>query len=117
MRAIKGVLRFTAVVEVAAGVALLVVPSLVARLLFGEGLAGIAISVARVAGIALVALGIACWPGPPRLGMLTYNTGVALYLGYLGFTGLTGVLLWPVVALHAVLSILLAWPWLANKAR
>jgi hypothetical protein len=96
--------------------ALLLVPSNVGRLLLGEELAGVAISVARVAGIALIALGIACWPGPPRLGMLTYSAGATLYLAWLGFAGLTGVLLWPAVAVHAVLSILLARPWPSNKA-
>ena len=53
----KRVLIFAAVGEAATGVALLIVPSLVGRLLFGEELTGIAIPVARVAGIALIALG------------------------------------------------------------
>ena len=111
----KKVLIFAAVGEAATGLALLIVPSLVGRLLLGEELTGVAIPVARVAGIALIALGIACWPGPPLVGMLTYSTAVALYLAYLGFAGgLTGVFLWPVVALHAVLSILLGRAWLAT---
>jgi hypothetical protein len=42
------VLTLAALAEVLTGVALLMVPSLVARLLLGEGLAGVAISVARV---------------------------------------------------------------------
>ena len=76
---------------------------------------GVAIPVARVAGIALIALGIACWPGPPLVGMLTYSAAVTLYLAYLGFAGgFAGVLLWPAVALHAVLSILLGRAWLAT---
>ena len=49
-----------AVVEVATGVALLVVPLLVGRLLLGAELAGVSIPVARVAGIALIALGVGC---------------------------------------------------------
>ncbi|MGE5203539.1 MAG: hypothetical protein ACM3O6_15890 [Acidobacteriota bacterium] len=61
----KNVLIVEAVGEVATGLALLIVPSLVGRLLLGEDLTGIAIPVARVAGIGLIALGIACWPGPP----------------------------------------------------
>ena len=69
----KKVLIFSAVAEVATGVALLIAPSLVWQLLLGEQLTGIAIPVARVAGIALIALGIACWPGPPLVGMLTYS--------------------------------------------
>ena len=91
------------------GLALLIVPSLVGRLLLGEELTGIAIPVARVAGIALVALGVACWPGPPRAGMLIYSAAVTLYLAYVGFAGgLSGILLWPAVVLHVILTALLA---------
>ena len=104
----KRVLIVAAVGEAATGLALLIVPSLVGQLLLGEELTGVAIPVARVAGIALIALGIACWPGSPLVGMLTYSALVTLYLAYLGFAdGLTGILLWPAVALHLVLSILL----------
>ncbi len=104
----KKVLVFAAVAEAATGVALLIVPGLVGRLLLGEELAGVALQVARVAGIALVGLGIACWPGPPRAGMLIYGAAVALYLAYLGVTGgSNGVLLWPAVVLHAILTALL----------
>ena len=83
----KKVLIFAAVAEAATGLALLIVPSLVGQLLLGEELTGVAIPVARVAGIALIALGIACWPGPPLVGMLTYSAVVTLYLAYLGFAG------------------------------
>jgi len=94
--------------EAATGAALLIVPSLVGRLLFGEALAGIAIPVARVTGIALIALAVACWPGPPRAGMLTYSAVITLYLAHVGFVGgLTGILLWPAVVLHAILTALL----------
>jgi hypothetical protein len=104
----KRVLALAAVSEAATGVALLMVPSLVGQLLFGVELTGIAMTVARVAGIALIALGVACWPGTPLVGMLTYNAAVTLYLAYVGFTGgLSGLLLWPVVALHAILTALL----------
>jgi hypothetical protein len=104
----KNVLIFAAVGEAATGLALLIVPSLVGQLLLGEELTGIAIAVGRVTGIALIALGIACWPGPPLVGMLTYSALVTLYLAYLGFAGgLTGVLLWPAVILHAILTALL----------
>ena len=106
----KKVLIFAAVGEAGTGLALLIVPSLVGQLLLGEELTGVAIPVARVAGIALIALGIACWPGPPLVGMLTYSTIVTLYLAYLGFAGgLTGVLLWPAVVLHVILTALLTY--------
>jgi hypothetical protein len=112
----KKVLIFAACAEIITGLALLVVPSLVGRLLLGEELTGIAIPVARVTGIALIALGIACWPGPPLLGMLTYSAVVALYLAYLGFAGgFAGVVLWPAVALHIMLTVLLIGAFATGK--
>ena len=105
----KWVLIFAAVGEAGTGLALLIVPSLVGQFLLGEELTGVAIPVARVAGIALIALGIACWPGPPRVGMLIYSAAVTLYLAYLGFAGgMNGMLLWPAVVVHAMLTALLA---------
>jgi hypothetical protein len=113
----KRVLIFAAFGEAATGLALLI-PSLVGQLLLGKELTGVAIPVARVAGLALIALGITCSPGPPLVGMLIYCALVTLYLAYLGLIGgLIGVLLWPAVALHVVLSILLGHAWLTTKAR
>jgi hypothetical protein len=107
--AMRKVLILAAVGEGATGVALMIVPSLVGQLLLGTELAGVALPVARVAGIALTALSIACWPGTPLIGMLTYSAAVTLYLTYLGFTGgLSGILLWPAVILHVILTALLA---------
>jgi hypothetical protein len=112
----KKVLIFAAAAEAATGLALLIAPSLVGQLLLGEQLTGIAIPVARVAGIALVALGVACWPGPPLVGMLIYSAAVTLYLAYLGFAGgLAGVLLWPAVVLHLLISIFLGRVWLLTR--
>ena len=106
----KKTLIFAATIEAATGLALLIVPSFVAQLLLGEELTTAAVPVARVVGIALIALAIACWPGPPIVGMLIYSTVVALYLAYLGFAGtFTGVLLWPAVVLHLILTMLLIW--------
>jgi len=102
------VLVFAAVSETVTGLALLIVPSLVGQLLLGTELTGIAITVARVAGIALIALGVACWPGTPLVGMLTYSAAATLYLAYVGLAGgLTGILLWPAVVLHLILTVLL----------
>ena len=114
----KNLLIFVAVGEAATGLALLIVPSLAAQLLLGDVLVGIAIPVARVAGIALIALGIACWPGPPLVGMVIYSAAVTLYLAYLGAVGgFGGILLWPAVALHAVMTILLFQARFVSKAR
>jgi hypothetical protein len=99
-------LIFTAIAEEATGLALLIVPALVGQLLLGGELAGLAIPVARMAGIALIGLGVACWPGTPLTGMLTYSAGATLYLGYVAIAG-GGPLLWPAVVLHATLTVLL----------
>jgi hypothetical protein len=107
----------TAFAEAATGLALIVVPSVVARLLFGAELGGVTVVVARVAGIALLSLGLACWSGnTPSLaairGMTVYNVLAAAYLAYLGVFGeWVGVLLWPAVVLHAILSLLLGRAW------
>ena len=110
----KKVLTVAAVAEVATGIALLIVPSLVVRLLLGAELTGVSSPVARVLGIALLALGVCCWPGSTALcGMLTYGALVTVYLAYLGLVGgFTGILLWPAVVVHAILTILLAREWL-----
>ncbi|MFO1313182.1 MAG: hypothetical protein U1F41_14085 [Burkholderiales bacterium] len=112
----RSVLVLAAIAEAATGAALLIVPSLTGQLLLGQELAGIAATIARVAGIALIALGIACWPGPPLAGMLAYSTAVMVYLAFLGVAGVaSGMLLWPAVALHALLSALLAREWMGSR--
>ncbi|HQR11302.1 MAG TPA: hypothetical protein PLW68_08235 [Casimicrobiaceae bacterium] len=112
----KTALILAAAGEAVTGAALLVVPSMVGRLLLGEELGGAAIPVARVAGIALIALGIACWPGKALIGMLTYSAAVTLYLAYIGLAhGLTGILLWPAVVVHVILTVLLTWTATSDK--
>ena len=108
------VLAIAAIAEVATGLALLLVPSPVGRLLLGAELTGVSIPVARVTGIALIALGIACWPGLTALcGMLTYSVMATAFLAYVAIRGhWVGPLLWPAVVLHAVVAILLARAWL-----
>ncbi len=108
----KKLLIITGGAEAATGLALMVAPVLVGRLLLGTELAGVSIVVARVAGMALLALGVACWPGPAALGMLTYSTLATIYLAHLAIGGeWAGPLLWPVVGLHALLTILLGRAW------
>jgi hypothetical protein len=105
----KHALTLTAVLEAATGLGLLLVPALVGELLFGAELSGVSIVVARVTGIALIALGFACLPGrTPLGGMLTYSVLVTAYLTLVGFAGeFSGSMLWPAVALHVVLATLL----------
>ena len=107
----KKLLALASVSEGAIGLLLLAYPPIVVRLLLGSEIAGVGIVIARIAGISLIALGIACWPGSMRrralYGMLVYSTLAMVYLAYVGLTGGRGILLWPAVAVHAVLSILL----------
>ncbi len=110
------ILAFAAIVEVGTGLALMFDPEIVAALLVGADLSGAGVVVGRCFGITLVALGLACWPGRQRTaggpaalrGMLTYNALIALYLAYLGTLGhMRGYLLWPAIALHGVMALLL----------
>ena len=108
-----------AAIEVATGIVLMVAPSAFARVLLGADLSSAGQAVGRIAGFALLSLGFACWPkdGPaagPAAGalaspaLLIYNLLITLYLAYVGIAGeLVGPLLWPAVALHAVLSAIL----------
>jgi Ca2+/Na+ antiporter len=116
----RKILAFAAIVEVGTGLALMVDPAVVAILLVGADLSGVGAVLGRCFGITLVALGLACWPraqraeddSPASRAMLTYNALIALYLAYLGTLGhLRGFLLWPAVALHAVVAVLLVRTW------
>jgi len=114
-----------AALEGVTGLALLLAPSAVARLLLGGDLTGVGPAVGRVAGIALLALGFACWPGPgagrgspAARGLLCYNLLVAIYLACLGLGSEgSGVLLWPTVVLHATLTLALVWSGLRKPRR
>jgi hypothetical protein len=74
----------------------------------------------RLAGIALIGLGAACWPSADTrrafYGMETYSAFAMLYLVYIGIRGESvGLLLWPGVVVHALLIVLLASAWLRQR--
>jgi hypothetical protein len=108
----------TALVEVGAGLALAIAPSALVALLLASPLSTtVGITVGRIAGAALFALGTACWMAQydARSGaatglivsMLLYNTAVVALLGFAGLvSGLAGLGLWPGVLLHVALA---AW--------
>jgi hypothetical protein len=100
--------------EAATGLGLLVAPSMVAMLVLGSEVADVAITICNIAGIALIALAIACWPRTgatsraPYAGMFVYNLLVALLLGETAVAGTVGgLLLWPVVVTHFALAALI----------
>jgi len=114
------ILAFAAAVEVGMGLALMIDPAIVVRLLLGEEVSGVGTTLGRCFGIALLALGWACWPSRERAergspafrAMVLYNVLIAGYLSYLGTVGHRGgLLLWPGVALHTVVALGLVWTW------
>lgn len=113
----KALETWTAVIEAGAGLALLALPSASTMLLLGTPLeSAAAVSIARVGGAGLLALGTACWlvrsdteskaSRALVVAMLVYNFLVAavLALASLG-SGLQGALLWPAVVLHTAMGI------------
>jgi hypothetical protein len=113
----RNLLTVTALLEGVTGVALIAVPGPVVLLLAGAALdppGGLLI--ARVAGAALLALGLACWIAREDDGsratrglvaaMLLYNVTAAAVFGYAGIVlRLSAIGLWPAVILHVALAL------------
>ena len=112
----KNLLTVSAVAEAGTGLGLVAAPTLVASILFGSPLdTPVASTVARVAGVALLALGSACWRarhdghGLAARGvvgaMVVYNAGVLAVLVHAGAgLGLSGIGLWPATMVHALMA-------------
>jgi hypothetical protein len=102
------------VLELLAGLGLLLFPGLALDALLGIGPpASETVAMARFAGVALIAIGVMAHSASHGeiswwvlAGLLVYNVGAAAILGYIGAgLGLSGPLLWPAVLLHAGLTI------------
>jgi hypothetical protein len=107
----KKLLSITAIIEAATGVGLLAAPAVLAQLLLGATLdAPAAITVARVAGAALLALAVACWLARDDgramvVAMLFYNVAAVTILTYAAVgLALSGIGLWPAIGLHTGLA-------------
>ena len=117
----KALLAVAATFETVTGIALIFAPNIV-RLLLGTDISGVVLVIARMVGVGLLLLGVACWPRVegtiPRLrAMLIYNLLATAYLGYLRFSSQSvGKLLLPVLAVHAVLAILFVGAWLKDHS-
>jgi hypothetical protein len=113
----KTLFTVTALIELGAGLALMCFPSATVALLVGEPLEAPApLTVARVGGAGLLALGVACWfaRGDRQTGaakgliaaMWLYNVATVAVLAFAGVgLGLYGVALWPGVVLHALMTL------------
>ena len=109
-------LKLTAIIELATGLGLMAVPSVVVRLLLGSPLDTSAAGIlGRVTGAALLALGVACWLARDDtqsrasrglvVAMLVYNIVATAVLAFAGIgLGLHGLVLWPAVVLHAAIG-------------
>lgn len=113
----KYLLILTAVFEASTGMALVLAPSIPVSVLFGVGLdAPVGVIVARIAGAALLALGLACWlvrdDNRSRsargliAALLLYNAAATVVLIHAGLgLKLSGIGLWPAVLLHVALAL------------
>ncbi len=107
----KKLLILASVGEAAFGLLLFILPSLVARLLLATSVSRGAVTVGRFAGAGLVGLGIICWPRGDARGefyiMLVWSVVAAASLVVVDLRWSAGVLLWPAVVAHGVISLLL----------
>jgi hypothetical protein len=119
----KSLLVVTALVEGVTGLALAIIPTLVVSILLGTSLTGIsAILIARLAGVALITVAIACWLTRGNTqsdaivkAMLAYNFfSVILLIMAVLIEHISGPGLWPAVSVHFVL---LVWCLLSLKQR
>jgi hypothetical protein len=113
----KKLLITTALIELTTGLLLIPFPSVMATILFGSPIdSPVALIIARVAGVALISMGIACWlardekQGKAVKGLVTamtvYNIGVISVLLYAGLIlRLSGIGLWPVVVVHLAMTV------------
>jgi hypothetical protein len=113
----RQLLATTAVIEAATGLGILALPSAVASLILGSPLdTPAAVAVARIAGVALLALGVACWLArhheldPSARGlvgaMVLYNAGVIAVLVHEAVgVAIAGMALWPTAVAHAAMGI------------
>lgn len=108
----KSLLVVTAIAELGAGLALLIAPSLTVRLLLGAGLESPeSVLLGKIAGSALLAIGLSCWlgrhqPGGLVAGLLLYNAALVLLFLDAGLVEkMHGIGIWPAVVVHAALGI------------
>ena len=108
-------MRAATALEVLTGLGLIVLPSLLARLLFGSDLNTVGDSTGRIVGLVLVCLAAGCWPRAGETGrhqafvpLVALSWLAAAFLVITGLIGANvGLLLWPAVVLHLVFAVAL----------
>jgi len=108
-------LAIAAVMETVAGLGLILMPDLTMQFLFGGRPDDVGMMMGRVAGMALAALGVACWRaradsgGAARTGTVgaiaLYNAGAGVLLVLFAVTGqAAGLGVWCAAVLHLALA-------------
>jgi hypothetical protein len=124
MNRTKQLILLACAVELGTGVVAALSPSLLVWLLWaipltvGGELAG------RLAGFALVSLAVACWPSPAQSdtaalrALLLYNgLGALLFLTLAVRTPFHGIVFWPALLFHVLMSALLLIAWWPRREK
>ncbi len=116
-----------AVIEIGSGLLMVVFPSFLWKIVLGTALSTpVELTLSRIAGAAVVALATSWWlvrndeqsHTLRRVvgGMMVFNAGVVIVLGYAGIVlGLSTILFWPFILIHLAMAV---WPFirLLNKS-
>jgi hypothetical protein len=113
----KSLLSVTAAIEAVTGLVMIIFPPILTRILLGSSLEGpVALTIARIAGVAIFALGTTCWlnrnDGQSKAArglvaaLMFYNAGTSAVLIYAGLRlGLSCIGLWSVVMVHTFMCL------------
>ena len=115
MRMQRMLLAIAAVMETLAGLGLMLTPDATMQLLFGGRPDGVGMMMGRVAGVALLAIGVACWGaradsgGAARVGTVwaitLYNAGAGGLLVLFAISGqAAGLGVWSTAVFHLALA-------------
>jgi hypothetical protein len=112
----KNLLLLVSLAEAGTGILLIFFPSLTVSIILGSPLdKPVPLTVARIAGVALISIGTACWyarkdvEGIAATGLVRavifYNAGIVCVLVYSGTVlGMSAIGLWAVALIHAAIA-------------
>jgi hypothetical protein len=113
----KRLLTVDAIIEMGAGLLMVVLPSQLWKIVLGTTLSTpVELTLSRIAGVAFVALAISWWLARDDEqshtlrgvvgGMLVFNAGVVIVLGYAGIVlRLSTILLWPFILFRLAMAV------------